>query len=141
MKRKRQNRHKSFTLAELVIVVIIVGIIAALGVSGYQKVVVKAKSGKAKHAISLIAEAEKEYRMDYGVYWPVAAGAVDAGIGTNATGMNLSAVDNDSDFNYSVTAAGLIRASNPAAIGACPPNSTSTLDLATGTWNIPACYK
>jgi len=138
---KKQNRYKSFTLVELLIVVVIIGILGGLGVTNYRKVVVKAKAGKARHAVSLIADAEKIYRVDNGSYVAVAADTVDATVGTDVTGINLAAVDNDSDFNYSVTAAGLIRADNPAPIGACAANTTISLNLVTGVWDIPGCYQ
>ena len=138
---RKQNKHKSFTLIELLIAVIIVGIIASMGVGYYRKAVVKAKAGKAKHAISLIAEAEKIWQIDNGSYVAVGAGAVDVTVGTNATGMNLAAVDNDTDFTYSVTDAGLISGSNTKVIGTCVIDTVITLDLPTGVWSIPACYR
>ena len=138
---KKQRSRACFTLLELVIVVVIISILASLGVGYYRKVVIKAKAGKAKHAISLIAQAEKVYRLDNGAYIAVSAGAVEATVGTNVSGINLAAVDNDTDFNYSATGAGLIRARNPVAIGTCAVNTTISLNLATGTWVIPACYK
>jgi len=139
--RKNSRRHLAITLIELIIVVIIVSILASIGVRHHMNVRAKTKAAKAKHAIALIAEAEKMYRMDYGVYWPVAAGAADARIGTNVTGINLTVVDNDSDFTYSVTGAGLISGRNTKVIGTCGVGSAITLNLPTDAWNIPACYK
>jgi len=138
---KKQNKYKSFTLVELMIVVIIIGILAGLGVAQYRKVAVKAKVGKAKQAISLIAEAEKIYRIDNGSYILVPVNAVNVTVGTNVTGINLAAVDNDTDFNYSVTGDGRIRASNSVAIGNCGAGAVISLNLSTGTWVIPACYQ
>jgi len=135
---------KSFTLLELMIVVVIIGILAIIGLVSSGRVRVKSKAAKAKHAISLIAEAEKMYQMSYGVYWPVGVGAVNAGIGANATGMNISAVDNDTDFNYSVTGAAAavnINANNPIVHGTCGAGSLITLNLPTGSWTIPGCYQ
>ena len=107
----------------------------------YRKVVVKAKAGKAQHAITLVAKAENIYRLNKGAYIAVAAGAVEATIGTAVTGINLTVVDNDTDFTYSVTDAGLISGSNTKVIGICGVGSAITLNLPTGVWNIPACYK
>jgi len=139
--RKNSWKRLAFTLGELLIVVIIVGILAGLGVTYYRKVVVKAKAVKVKHAIALIAEAEKMYKIDRGYYLTVAAGAVEAKIGTAVTGINLAVVDNDTDFIYSVTGAGLISGSNTKVIGTCGVGSAITLNLPTDAWNIPACYK
>lgn len=134
-------RRLAFTLVELLIVVIIVGILAGLGVIHYRKVVAKAKASKAKHAIALVAKAETIYSLNNDAYIVVSAGAVEATIGTAVTGMNLAVVDNDTDFTYSVTGAGLISGSNTKAIGTCGAGSAITLDLPTGVWIIPACYR
>ena len=136
-----KRSHYSFTLVELLIAIVIIGILVSLGIMQYRKVIPKAKASKAKHALALIAEAEKMYRVDYGVYWPVVAGAVEATIGSGVTGMNLAAVDNDIDFTYSVNAADVISANNPAAIGACAAGTPITYDLLTGVITVPGCYE
>jgi len=137
----KQRNRVCFTLVELVIVACIVGMVASLGVVYYQRVGVMAKASKAKHAITLVAKAESIYKVNNGVYRVVAADAVEATIGTAVTGINLAAVDNDTDFTYSVTGAGLISGSNTKVIGSCVVGSTITLDLPTGVWSIPGCYK
>lgn len=138
---KKQNRYKSFTLVELLIVIIIISVLASVGVGHYRKGVVKAKAGRAKHAIALIVEAEKIYKIDRGYYLTVVADAGEATIGTAVTGMNLAIVDNDTDFTYSVTAAGVVSASNTAAIGSCTAGTQITFDLFTNVVNVPACYE
>ena len=137
-----KRNHYSFTFVELIIGIVILAILAAVGIGQYRKTVPKIKAGKAKHALALIAEAEKMYEMDQGFYPVIPATAVDATVGINATGMNLAAVDNDSDFQYSANAAGIISASNIVAIGTCPVGTPNfTYDLATGEINVPACYE
>jgi len=138
---KKQNRYKSFTLVELIIVVVIVGILSGLGVIYYRKVVVRTKAAKAKHALALAAKAESIYKLNNGAYIAVASGAVEATIGTAVTGINLAVLDNDTDFTYSVTAAGVVRARNTAAIGSCAAGTRITFNIPTGVVNVPACYK
>jgi len=140
---KKQNGHKAFTLVELVVVVIIIGILASLGIVSYRKVIMRAKAGKAKNAISLIAEAEKIHRVDSGSYVNVAFDAINATIGANHTGMDLASVDSDTDFRYRVTGTNLIRGRPRAVIGTCPANNAGEIryTLSTGIWTIPACYK
>ena len=144
LRRKYSGRMPSFTLIELLITVIIVGVLAGLGVSYYINVMAKSRASKARHALALIAEAEKMYRIDYGVYCAVAADAVEVTIGTTVTGMNLAAVDNDTDFTYSVTVGvgnNIISANNPAVIGTCPVNTPIAYNLDTGAISVPGCYR
>ena len=139
-----KRSHYSLTLVELLVTVIIVAILVSLGVGQYVKIIPKAKAAKAKHTLALISEAAKMYRMDAGFYRSVAAGAVEAAIGSGVTGMNLAAVDNDADFDYSVTAgagSNIISADNPAVIGSCAVNTSIEYDLDSGAINVPPCYE
>jgi len=134
--------NKGFTLLELLVVTIIVSILAALGIVQYRRNMPKAKASKSKNALSLISEAEKMYQVVYGQFYRVLVSeTIDGEIGTGATGMNLAAVDNDTDFEYSVSVAGLISANNPATIGACDANTPITYNLADGVIIVPSCYK
>lgn len=142
IKEKQKNRV-CFTLMELMIVLVIIAILAALGLSFYRNTITKAKAGKAQNAISLIIEAEKIFRIDNNVYINFNYGQANAVIGTNVTGMNLGAVDADNDFRYRVTGADLIRGMPRRQIGTCPANNAGEIryTLSTETWTIPACYR
>ena len=142
LKEKQKNRA-CFTLMELVICVVIIGILAAVGLSFYRNTITKSKGAKAQNAISLIAEAEKIFRIDNGVYVNFNNGQANAIIGTAVTGMNLGAVDADNDFRYRVTGTNLIRGRPRRRIGTCPANNAGEIryTLSTETWTIPACYR
>jgi prepilin-type N-terminal cleavage/methylation domain-containing protein len=139
----RRSVLAGFTLFELIIVVVIVTILAAIGAGYYRKVTIKAKVAKAKNAVSLIIEAEKIYRLDNGTYVNISYGNVNATVGAGVTGINLAAVDNDRDFRYQVTGIDLIRARPRVAIGTCPASSSGEIryTLSTGIWTVPACYQ
>jgi len=143
LKEKQKNRV-CFTLIELVIVLVIIAILAALGLSFYRNAITKSKAGKAQNAISLIAEAEKIFRIDNDVYIAYGYNQTNATIGTAVTGMNLAAIDNDTDFRYRVTGGGALICGRPRrTIGTCPANNAGEirLNLNTGIWTIPACYR
>jgi len=95
---------KGFTLVELIIVVIIIGILATIAVPQYMKAVERARSGKARSALVMISNAEKMY----GAEWNGLYTAVNSG-GLVASGLNdyveMSDINADIDWDYTVTVA------------------------------------
>lgn len=65
--RARRNAH-GFTLIELMIVVVIVGILATLGVVGYRKMVNSAHTAEATHMVQAIRVAQESFRAETGSY-------------------------------------------------------------------------
>jgi len=63
-----QKIKKSFTLIELIMVVIIIGILAGIGLPMYRKAVLKARDREAQAMLRLIKEAERSYYLDQGDY-------------------------------------------------------------------------
>ena len=61
-------RKNSFTLVELLIVIIIIGILATMAVPQYQKMVAKAKGAEAFIVLKTIMNAEELYYMEYNDY-------------------------------------------------------------------------
>lgn len=60
--------HRGFTLIELMVVVIIVGVLATLGVYGVRKYVFSSKTTEAIHMIGSIKSAEEAYKAETFVY-------------------------------------------------------------------------
>ena len=89
--------NKGFTLIEVLMVVLIVGILASLAMPQYTKVVEKAKMSEAKTVLSAIRTAEGVYFMEYDAYTTTLANLdLDTDI---HTGNNLL-------FSYSVALTG-----------------------------------
>ena len=57
-----------FTLVELLVVVLIIGILAAIAVPQYFKVVEKGRASEATHMVDLIKAAQERYLVKAGVY-------------------------------------------------------------------------
>jgi prepilin-type N-terminal cleavage/methylation domain-containing protein len=65
---RRQLNSRGFTLVELMVVVIIVGVLATLGVYGVRKYVFSSKTTEAIHMIGSIKGAEESYRAETFAY-------------------------------------------------------------------------
>lgn len=61
--------NKSFTLMELLIVVVIIGIIAGFAIPGYEKAMARQKVKRLILTANLIAGAQKIYKTRNGRYW------------------------------------------------------------------------
>jgi type IV pilus assembly protein PilE len=88
---------RGFTLIELIIVIIIIGVLATLAVPQYLKSTERAKVAKAKHAMGIIAQAEKMFRAQNDTYVDIGADAADAALGAFT---ELADIDADPDWAY-----------------------------------------
>jgi type IV pilus assembly protein PilA len=92
--KKSKKSQSGFTLVELMIVVAIVGILAAVAIPNYLKYQAKARQSEAKIALAGIFTAQKSVFAEYGVHYaclPIVGYVPDADIryysvGFNATG-------------------------------------------------------
>ena len=65
---KLQTRRGGFTLIELMIVVAIIGILAAIAIPNFLRFQLKAKSSEGKTNLAAIRTAEESYFAEYGSY-------------------------------------------------------------------------
>lgn len=116
-------REGGFAFIELLVVILIIAILAAIAVSQYQKTVVKSKNARMKQFVQTVANAVKIYYLDHGEY-PVNFNQLDVylpltpvttNVGAITQGCNLYTAGTDSirkgDDFYVVLGTGVIDSS------------------------------
>lgn len=68
-----RRRPRGFTLVELMVVVVIVGVLAALGVAGLRSYVIRSRAAEATAMIQAIRAAQERFRSESGAYLDVSA--------------------------------------------------------------------
>ena len=125
--------RKGFTLIELIVVIIIVGILASVGMTQYTKVVEKGRGAEARLILGSLRTAEIAENMENGAYQTVANLGVSAPTACAATHY----------FSYSCAAAsGTCTATRCTSGGKTPDSATAytkTVDVG-GTWGGSAGY-
>ena len=68
MRKINRNNESGFTLIELMIVVAIIGILAAIAIPNFLRFQLKSKSSEGKVNIAAIRTAEESYLAEFGTY-------------------------------------------------------------------------
>lgn len=93
----KQIKHSGFTLVELIIVIIIIGILATFAMPAYRVTKERALDDEAQANLKLIRAAERIYRMELGEY------AACNGIDEINNYLKLSIPVGNPNWNYKVT--------------------------------------
>ena len=68
-----RSSRAGFTLVELMIVVVIISILAAVGSFGFRRWIGRARSTEAVTMLAEISSKEQTYRMEFGTFLPLRA--------------------------------------------------------------------
>lgn len=137
MRKKKNKTHKifAFTLIELMVVVVIVGILSALAIPNFTTIKEKTLDKEAVGALRLIKVAERQYRLTNNVYWPSSATTNTCLTQING---NLSLVLSSSSWTYriaGIAGGGVFRANASRANRNWTFNNTINDPVCSGT-----CY-
>ena len=69
MLRRYRERHNGFTLIEVIIVVVVLGVLVTLLLPRFKQSAAKSKQAEAKQILKQIYKMQQTYHNKYGVYW------------------------------------------------------------------------
>lgn len=123
--------RKGFTLLELVVVIIILGVLATLGIQQYTRMVERARGAEARTILGQVRAAAAAYKLENGNV--TGFGNTNAGIGTSSDQIPSNCTASHY-FNYTVTSASgnqvVLTAARCTANGKIPQAATVlTLNL------------
>jgi len=98
---RHKNKEKGFTLIELMIVVVIIGILSALAMPRFMRATTKSKQSEAKQILKQIYVMQRAYRQEYNVYCCNGASMVAGG---EIATLGVEAMS-DARYTYTITAA------------------------------------
>ena len=76
-------RQSGFTLIEIMLVAVVLGVIAALTFPNYMQFIEQSKANEAKVNLYAIYAAQKQYLIDHGSYWNGGAAALVSDVNSN----------------------------------------------------------
>lgn len=136
---QRRPGDAGFTLIELMITVVIVGILAAIAIPGYQDYLRKSRRADGKAALLRIQLQQEKWRAGHMSY---SSDLAEVGVGASSTDGHYTLSLSDAGASgYTATAAGGTKQQADQAGGVACKDLTLTVDGNTATFAPDACWK
>ena len=123
---------RGFTLLELIVVIIIIGILATLGFAQYTKTIEKGRAAEAKVVLGQIRGAQEAYKLQNGVY------------ATTISDLSVEAGACDTDHYFGYTTNNTTGTAARCTTGGKSPNASTgynvTIIYSTSTWGGTSGY-
>ena len=131
MKKDRYEKETGFSLIELMIVVVIVTILAAMAIPRFMRTSAKTKQKEAQLLLKQIYTMERAYRQEYDTYYPGSGGTVVVNPGGIITRLDVEIMPS-ALYSYAVTSDQTSFVASAGSIGASGLDDDVTLDV----WSI-----
>ncbi len=130
--KQTQNGERGFTLIELMIVVVIIGILASLALPYFMSASARAKQSEAKTILKQVHVQQMAYFQEYEIYWITGAAMDDA----NPAAFARLFIDQTSPVRYTYTISSTTAGTSDFLVTATIAAPGLDDDAAPDTWTI-----